>query len=59
MSEAEHFLQDARKAFRLASDAISAADIERHAGHGRFYLRVAIDAAKAIEKPTTCGRGGS
>jgi hypothetical protein len=50
MSEAEHFLKDARKSFRLASDASLADDIERHAGKGREYLRLAHLAAKVSER---------
>jgi hypothetical protein len=46
MSEAEHFLRDARKSFRLASDAIQSADVERYAGMGRDYLQLAHKAAK-------------
>jgi hypothetical protein len=49
MSKVEPYLQDARKAYRLASDATNAADIERHALHGRDCLVLAHNAAKVVD----------
>jgi hypothetical protein len=51
MSEAEHFLQDARKSFRLAADSIRTKDIDFYAGMGRDYLQLAHDAAKIAVSP--------
>lgn len=46
MSEAKHFLQDARKSFRLASEANGPNEIERYAAMGRDYLLLAHKAAQ-------------
>jgi hypothetical protein len=51
MSAAESFLKEARKSFRLAADSIRPKEIERYAGMGRDYLKLAQDAAKGDEKP--------
>jgi hypothetical protein len=51
MSAAESFLKEARKSFRLAADSIRPKEIERYAGMGRDYLKLARDAAKDNEKP--------
>jgi hypothetical protein len=50
MSEAKHFLQDARKSFRLASEAQAPKDIERYAAMGRDYLQLAHKAAEVEPK---------
>jgi hypothetical protein len=47
MSEANNFLQDARKSFQLASEANGPKEIERYAAMGREYLQLAHEAAKA------------
>ena len=49
MSEAEQFLQDARKSFRLAADSFQTRAIEHYSGMGRDYLQLAHDAAKIVE----------
>jgi hypothetical protein len=49
MSEAEHFLQDARKSFRLAAEAVGLKEIERYSAMGRDYLQLAHKAAKLME----------
>jgi hypothetical protein len=46
MSEAQHFLQDARKSFRLAADSEDERGIQHHANMGRDYLGLAHQAAK-------------
>jgi hypothetical protein len=46
MSESARLLLDARKSFRLASDAILIPDVERHGARGRDFLWLAHDAAK-------------
>lgn len=51
MGEANHFLQDARKSFRLASEAKGPAEIERFAAIGRDYLQLAHKAAELELKP--------
>ena len=51
MSEAEHFLQDARKSFRLASEAKGPEDIERFAA-SRDYLQLAHKAAEVKLRPS-------
>jgi len=54
MSDAEHFLEDARKSFRLASDSIEARSVEHYAEMGRDYLQLAHDAvalAVVVPKP--------
>ena len=48
LCQAEHFLEGARQAFRLAAASIDAKDIEHHAGVGRDYLRRAHLAAEVI-----------
>ncbi len=53
MSNAEHFLKDARASFQLASNATIAKDIERYAGIGRDYLELAHQASEIIDgKPS-------
>ena len=49
MSEAERFLQDARKSFRLAAEAVGLKEIERFSAMGRDYLQLAHAAAKLKE----------
>ena len=49
MSEAEHFLLDARKSFRLAAEAVGLKEIERDSAMGRDYLQLAHKAAKSKE----------
>ena len=50
MSEAKAFLQDARNAFRLASEARGPKEIERYAAMGRDYLQLAHQVAEAEPK---------
>jgi hypothetical protein len=49
MTEAEHFLQDARKSFRLAAEAVGLKEIERYSAMGRDYLQLAHNATKLKE----------
>jgi hypothetical protein len=49
MSDADHFLQDARKSFQLASEATGLKEIERYAAMGRDYLQLAHKAAKVMQ----------
>ena len=58
MSEAEHFLQDARKSFRLASEAKGPEDVERFAAIGRDYLLLAHKAAEVKLRPSQHPRPG-
>ena len=53
MSEAEHFLLDARKSFRLAAEAVGLKEIERYSAMGRDYLQLAHKAAKSKETNTS------
>lgn len=50
MSEPNDFLRDARKSFRLASEANGPNEIERYAAMGHDYLQLAHAAAK-VEQP--------
>ena len=56
MTEAEKLLEEARLAFRLASDATVAISVEYYAEMGRESLRLAHEAAKivvrAVPKPS-------
>lgn len=52
MSDAEQFLDDARRAFGLASNATQTKSVERYAAMGREYLQLAHDAAElAVPSP--------
>ncbi len=47
MSETAHFMEDARKSFRLASTAQGIDQMESYAKMGRDYMRLVRTAAKA------------
>ena len=51
-------LQDARKSFRLASEAKGPEDIERFAASGRDYLQLAHKAAEVKLGPSQRPRPG-
>lgn len=51
MSDADQFLEDARKSFRLASDSTEARSVEHYAEMGRDYLQLAHEAAKLAVAP--------
>lgn len=51
MSDANHLLDDARKAFRLASHSTEAKSVEQYAEMGWDYLQLAHDAAKLAVVP--------
>jgi hypothetical protein len=48
MSEAEHFIEDARKSFRLASTAQGIDEMESYVKMGREYIQLARTAAKRL-----------
>lgn len=48
MNEAEQLLEDARTAFRLASNSYQVAAVEQYAEMGRHYLRLSHEAAKIV-----------
>ena len=52
MSDAEQFLEDARKSFQLASNATEARAVEHYAEMGRDYLQLSHDAAKLVVVPS-------
>lgn len=51
MSDAENFLEDARKAFGLASNSTQVRAIEHYAEMGRDYLRRAHEASQLVVSP--------
>lgn len=51
MSDADRFLDDARRSFRLASDSTEARSVEYYAEMGRDYLQLAHEAAKLALAP--------
>jgi hypothetical protein len=48
MSDAEQFLDDARMAFRLASDSLQTRAVAHYAEMGRDYLQRSHDAAELV-----------
>ncbi len=48
MSDAEQFLEDARKAFQLAANSMQAKAIEHYAEMGRDYLKLSHEAARVV-----------
>lgn len=48
MSDAEQLLDDARTAFRLASNSHQAAAVEQYAERGQHYLRLFRETAKTV-----------
>jgi hypothetical protein len=54
MSEAEDFLEDARKSFRLAANSTQPSAVEHYAEMGRNFLRLSHEASKVVvSKPAS------
>lgn len=59
MTDADQFLADARKSFRLAADSTEAKSVERYARLGLDYFQLAHEAAQlAIVSIRRRGGGG-
>jgi len=48
MNDAEQYLDDARKSFRLAANSLDAKAVKHYAEMGRDYLRLSHEAAQIV-----------